>query len=278
MVVSNGKYLKSKKKGSKCGVEVDASIMNSGNNDKLFIEDKLVSLYRLQLVLSEIDKIRTLRGELPFEVQDLEDEVAGLHLRIENFQKSLLDFEKKISQEKIRIINANALIAKYMQQIDNVRNNREYDSLSKEIAGQELDMQLAEKYIREFTEKIKFIEEEIKKSKQLCEEQQVNLNFKKEELNKIISETKIQEEQLMEKAKQIEMIIDDHRILMSFERIRKRAKNGLAVVHIQRGACGGCFNKIPPQRQMEIKMRKKIIPCEHCGRIIIDSMMTESVE
>lgn len=289
MAVSNREKSKNKAgKLSKNTIDKDVSTTNSKvlkknqgrekeSNDKLFIEGKLINLYRLQSVLSEIDKIVILRGELPFEVQDLEDEVAGLRLRIENFQKSLFDFEKRIGQEKIKITNANIFITKYTQQIDNVRNNREYDSLSKEIESQKLDIQLAEKYIREFTEKIKFIEEEIKKSEQFLKERQLDLNFKKEELDKIISETKIQEEQLIEKAKQIETVIDD-RILKSFKRIRKRAKNGLAIVHIQRGACGGCFNKIPPQRQLEIKMRKKIIPCEHCGRIIIDPTLTTDGE
>src|SRR5215470_4265539 len=216
MVISNKKQSKNTKKNlSRHTTDVNVSTTNSKvlkknqkkdevSNNKLLIEDKLINLYRLQSVLSEIDKIRILRGELPFEVQDLEDEVAGLYLRIEKFQKSLIDFEKKINQEKIKIANANVLVTKYTQQINNVRNNREYESLSKEIENQELDIQLAEKHIQEFTEKNFFIEEEIQKSNQLLKERQIDLNSKKEELDTIISETKIQEEQLIEKAKQIE--------------------------------------------------------------------------
>ena len=230
----------------------------------------MLNLYHLQLALSEIDNIKILQGELPFEVQDLENEVTDIHLRIENFQKSLFDLKKKMDQTKIKIIDANILVTKYTQQISNVRNNREYNILTKEIELQKLDIQLAEKSIREFTEKINFTENNIQKNKQIFEEKQIDLNFKKEELDKIISETKIQENQFLEKVKKLETMIDIH-ILASFNRIRKRAKNGLAIVLIQRESCGGCFNKIPPQKQIEIKMRKKIIACEHCGRIIIDT-------
>ncbi len=239
---------------------------------ELSIEQKLSALYQLQSMLSEIDKIKTLRGELPLEVQDLEDEVAGLQTRIQNFQLDSKDIETAIGQQKIKINDSSALVEKYKEQLDNVRNNREFDSLSKEIEFQGLEVELAEKRIKEFTAESKIISEEIQKCKALLVERQADLTSKKEELDEIISETKIQEEQLREKAKQIEATIEP-RLLTAFKRIRKSARNGLAVVYIQRDACGGCFNKIPPQRQLDIKLRKKIIVCEHCGRIMIDPQL-----
>lgn len=238
----------------------------------LSVEEKLKALYQLQTIMSEIDKIKTLRGELPLEVQDLEDEVAGLHTRIQNFQADLKDLETTINQQKIKIKDASELIAKYNSQLDNVRNNREFDSLSKEVEYQGLEVELAEKRIREFTVESKQLTEEIQKSKSQLEERQADLTSKKDELDEIISETRIQEDQLREKAKQIETTIEP-RLLAAFKRIRKSAHNGLAVVYIQRDACGGCFNKIPPQRQLDIKLRKKIIVCEHCGRIMIDPQL-----
>jgi predicted nucleic acid-binding Zn-ribbon protein len=253
-------------------VAENATASNSVNDKDLSIEQKLVNLYHLQSMLSEIDKIKTLRGELPLEVQDLEDEVAGLHTRIQNFQLDGKDVDTAIGQQRIKITDANSLVAKYQQQLDNVRNNREFDNLSKEIEYQGLEVELAEKRIREYTVEAKTVAEEIQKSKSLLTERQADLKSKKEELNEIVSETKIQEEQLREKAKQIETTIDP-RLLTAFKRIRKSARNGLAVVYIQRDACGGCFNKIPPQRQLDIKLRKKIIVCEHCGRIMIDPQL-----
>jgi predicted nucleic acid-binding Zn-ribbon protein len=247
----------------------NASGANASNEKDLSVEQRLANLYRLQAMLSEIDKIKTLRGELPLEVQDLEDEVAGLQTRINNFQLDGKDIETAIGQQRVKITEANALVEKYQQQLDNVRNNREFDNLSKEIEYQGLEVELAEKRIREFTAESKTVAEEIQKSKTSLTERQADLKSKKEELDEIISETKIQEEQLREKAKQIETTIDP-RLLAAFKRIRKGARNGLAVVSIQRDACGGCFNKIPPQRQLDIKLRKKIIVCEHCGRIMID--------
>ena len=240
--------------------------------DELPVEQKLTNLYKLQTTLSEIDKIKTLRGELPLEVQDLEDEVAGLQTRIQNFTLDIKDIDTTIGQQRIKITDSNALVNKYKEQLDNVRNNREFDSLSKEIEFQGLEVELAEKKIKEFTAESKSIHEEIVKCKKMLEERQSDLKSKKEELNGIISETKIQEEQLREKAKRLETTIDP-RLLAAFKRIRKSARNGLAVVYIQRDACGGCFNKIPPQRQLDIKLRKKIIVCEHCGRIMIDPQL-----
>ena len=240
--------------------------------EDLSVEQKLTNLYKLQTALSEIDKIKTLRGELPLEVQDLEDEVAGLQTRIQNFTLDIKDIDTTIGQQRIKITDSNTLVNKYKEQLDNVRNNREFDSLSKEIEFQGLEIELAEKRIREFTAESKMINEEIAKSKKMLEERQIDLRSKREELSGIISETKIQEEQLREKAKQLETTIE-YRLLAAFKRIRKSARNGLAVVYIQRDACGGCFNKIPPQRQLDIKLRKKTIVCEHCGRIMIDPQL-----
>ncbi|GHT49929.1 hypothetical protein FACS189440_16460 [Bacteroidia bacterium] len=250
-------------------IEQSVNTTDKTESGELPVEQKLTNLYRLQLMLSEIDKIKTLRGELPFEVQDLEDEVAGLQTRIHNFQLDAKDLDTTIGQQRIKITDANASIEKYQAQLDNVRNNREFDNLSKEIEYQGLEVELADKRIREFTHEAKILGEEIQKCKKLYEERQADLKSKKEELDEIISETKIQEEQMREKAKQLETTIEP-RLLSAFKRIRKSARNGLGVVYIQRDACGGCFNKIPPQRQLDIKLRKKTIVCEHCGRIIID--------
>jgi predicted nucleic acid-binding Zn-ribbon protein len=250
-------------------VEQKVTTTEKGETNDTSVEQKLANLYKLQLMLSEIDKIKTLRGELPFEVQDLEDEVAGLQTRIHNFQLDAKDLDIAIGKQRIKITDASALVAKYQEQLQNVRNNREFESLSKEIEYQGLEVELAEKHIREFTAETKMLAEEIQKSKKAYEERQADLKSKKEELDEIISETKIQEEQMREKAKQLETKIEP-RLLAAFKRIRKSARNGLGVVYIQRDACGGCFNKIPPQRQLDIKLRKKTIVCEHCGRIIID--------
>jgi len=239
---------------------------------ELSVEEKLGALYQLQTILSEIDKIKTLRGELPLEVQDLEDEVAGLQTRIQNFQLDQKEMETAIGQQKIKIKDSSELIAKYNEQLENVRNNREFDSLTKEVEYQGLEVELAEKRIREFTANSKQLSEVIQKSKTQLEERKSDLVSKKGELDEIISETRIQEDQLREKAKDIEATIEP-RLLMAFKRIRKSAHNGLAVVYIQRDACGGCYNKIPPQRQLDIKLRKKIIVCEHCGRIMIDPQL-----
>jgi predicted nucleic acid-binding Zn-ribbon protein len=240
-----------------------------GEGGDLSVEQKLVNLYNLQMMLSEIDKIKTLRGELPYEVQDLEDEVAGLQTRIQNFQGDAKGLDTAIGQQRIKITDSNSMIGKYKTQLDNVRNNREFDNLSKEIEFQGLEVELAEKRIREFMHEAKIVAGEIEKCKHQYEERKVDLKSKKDELDEIISETRIQEEQMREKAKQLETTIEP-RLLTAFKRIRKSVRNGLAVVYIQRDACGGCFNKIPPQRQLDIKLRKKTIVCEHCGRIIID--------
>ena len=229
---------------------------------ELSVEEKLKALYQLQTMLSEIDKIKTLRGELPLEVQDLEDEVTGLSTRIEKIKTEIDELKSNIASKKIEIETAKASVEKYKAQQDNVRNNREYDVLTKEIEFQSLEIELCEKRIKEYTASIKAKEEEIEKSN-------TALEVKKNELEEIISETKQEEEKLREKAKNLETTIEP-RLLQAFKRIRKNSRNGLGITYVQRDACGGCFNKIPPQKQLDIRMRKKIIVCEYCGRIMID--------
>lgn len=233
------------------------------------VEEKLLSLYQLQTMLSEIDKIKTLRGELPLEVQDLEDEIAGLSTRIEKYKAEIAELTKGVSENKHIIEASKAAVAKYTEQQDNVRNNREYDSLNKEIEFKNLEIELSEKRIREYTAAISSKNEEMERNSALLAEKKQDLEVKKSELDEIIEETRVEEEKLREKSKSLELVIDP-RLLQSFKRIRKNTRNGLGIVYVQRDACGGCFNKIPPQRQLDISMRKKIIVCEYCGRIIID--------
>ncbi|WP_423126750.1 zinc ribbon domain-containing protein [Gaoshiqia sp. Z1-71] len=238
------------------------------------ISEKLKALYELQSVASEIDKIKTLRGELPLEVQDLEDDITGLKTRISNFEDDVKSMETSIVNRKSAIKESEVLIAKYTEQQNNVRNNREYDSLNKEIEFQKLEIELSEKRIREFTAELHTKKEAIDSSKIQLGEREEDLDRKKKELDEITAETKIEEEKLKSKAEKIEDMIET-RLLTAFKRIRKNARNGLAVVTVQRDACGGCFNKIPPQRQMDIANRKKIIVCEYCGRILVDKDIME---
>ena len=235
----------------------------------LTVEEKLKALYQLQTTLSKIDEIRTLRGELPLEVEDLEDEVAGLNTRIERIKNEIEELKKAIVQRKTNIEDAKASIAKYTEQQNNVSNNRQYDLLSKEIEYQSLEIELCEKKIREATDIIAAKSEELAESEKNMEERERDLEDKKNELEDIISETRAEEEKLREKAKELETKIES-RLLQSFKRIRKNSRNGLGIVYVQRDACGGCFNKIPPQRQLDVRSRKKIIVCEYCGRIMID--------
>ncbi len=246
-------------------------------NKEIPVEEKLKALYELQLVASEIDKIKILRGELPLEVQDLEDEIAGLQTRIENFKADIKAAADAVKTRKADIENSKALIEKYKAQQDNVRNNREYDFLSKEIEYQGLEIEFAEKKIKEtqYAEKLKA--EELAAAEVDLVERQKDLEVKKSELDEIISETRAQEESLREKAAVLEDNIEP-RLLAAFKRIRKNARNGLAVVTVERDACGGCYNKIPPQRQLDIRMRKKVIVCEYCGRIMVDSGLANTEE
>ena len=246
--------------------------MSVKGTKEISVEEKLRALFDLQLVDSEIDKIKTLRGELPLEVQDLEDEIAGLNTRIAHMQEDIRGFETSITGKKSDIEASKGLIERYQSQQENVRNNREYENLSKEIEFQSLEIELCEKKIREFTAAVKQRKEDLEKAQELINDRSEDLAQKKSELDEIISETKQEEEKLREKAKQIEEKIEE-RLLNAFKRIRKNARNGLAVVAVERDACGGCFNKIPPQRQLDIRLRKKIIVCEYCGRILIDQEM-----
>ena len=235
----------------------------------LSVEEKLKTLYQLQSALSAIDEKRALRGELPLEVQDLEDEIEGLTTRIENIKKDISEFQKAISQKKGEISEAEASVERYKAQLDEVKNNREYDTLSKEIEFQTLEIELCNKKIREANTRISEKQNELALNEAVIKERQGDLEVKRNELDEIMAETRAEEDKLKEKVKDLEAKIES-RLLTSFKRIRKNARNGLGIVYVQRDACGGCFNKIPPQRQLDIKMHKKIIVCEYCGRIMID--------
>ena len=239
-------------------------------------EKKLIALYTLQQIDSQTDKIRIIRGELPLEVQDLEDEIAGLETRVDNYIKELELLKQSIAEKENSIVDSKALIKKYEDQQMNVRNNREYDSLSKEIEFQSLEMQLSEKRIKEFNFKCNAIKEDIENSQQILKEKEDDLEIKKSELKDIIAETEKEENELIKKSEENQKFIED-RLLTAYTRIRKNARNGLAVVQIERDACGGCFNKIPPQHQLDIRMNKKIIVCEYCGRILVDDEIVKSV-
>ena len=237
--------------------------------ENLSVESRLRSLYELQTVLSEIDRIKTIRGELPLEVKDLEDNLEGLRTRIANFTAEIEELKVRLSQEKEKISDSQNKIARYKEQLDNVRNNREFDLLTKEVEFQTLEIELAEKHLVDFSRQIENKTAEIKSTEEKISDNEHVLGEKKAELEEIVSETRQDEERLRQQAKDLEPKIDAY-TLNAFKRIRKNARNGLGVVYIQRNACGGCFNRIPPQKQLEIKLRKKIIVCEYCGRIIID--------
>ncbi len=238
-------------------------------------EEKLRFLYELQMADSEVDKIKILRGELPLEVQDLEDEIEGLQTRLANILEEVKEMETSVQNKKNEIVDSQALIKKYQDQQMNVRNNREYDSLSKEIEFQTLEIELSEKRIKEFTAQLEEKKQLEAESRLLFEERSSDLEDKKNELNSIISETQKEEEELKARSEKFEDLIEP-RLLTAYKRIRKNARNGLAVVTVERDACGGCFNKIPPQRQLDIRSRKKIIVCEYCGRILVDSEIMTS--
>ena len=233
------------------------------------VEEKLKNLYALQSMLSEIDGIKTLRGELPLEVQDLEDEIEGMTTRIEKISADIAELKRDINERNGKIAENKTNIERYNTQMENVRNNSEFDSLTKQVEYAELDNQLHEKKIREAADQIERKQEEIRRCSDTVTERRTDLDIKKSELDEIISETRAEEEKLRERSKSLEATIEP-RLLSSFKRIRKNSRNGLGVVYVQRDACGGCFNKIPPQRQLDIRMRKKIIVCEYCGRIMID--------
>ena len=235
----------------------------------LTVEEKLKALYQLQTTLSAIDEKRALRGELPLEVQDLEDDIAGLTTRIEKIQTDIEQFDRAIDQKQHEIEDAQASVERYKKQLEMVSNNREYDTLSKEIEFQELEIELCSKKIREAQQMINERLYDLHKAEDQKADREKGLVMKRSELESIMAETREEEENLKEKAFELEKKIEP-RLLQSFKRIRNGARNGLGIVYVQRDACGGCFNKIPPQRQLDIKMHKKIIPCEYCGRILID--------
>ena len=237
---------------------------------ELNVEERLKALYELQTILSEVDRIKTLRGELPLEVQDLEDEIEGLQTRISKYDEEIAALNATIKEQSEAADKADAMVAKYTKDQDNVRNNREYDFLTKEIEYQQLNIELAEKKINDAKHAIEVTNANMDAAKTQLEDCTHVLAEKKGELDEIISETKQDEEKLREKAKKLEAKFDDERLLNAFKRTRKNARNGLGIVYVSRNACGGCFNRIPAQRQSEIKMRKKVIVCEYCGRILID--------
>ena len=236
---------------------------------ELSVEEKLKTLYQLQTSLSEIDEKRALRGELPLEVQDLEDEIAGLTLRIDKIQQEIREFQTAVTQKRVEMDQAQKSIERYQKQLDEVKNNREYDTLTKEIEYQSLEIELCEKKIKEALIKIEEKTHALEEGRENIKERQEDLKHKRSELNEIVQETREEEEKLRERIAELETKIEP-RLLSSFKRIRKNARNGLGIVYVQRDACGGCFNKIPPQRQLDIKMHKTVIVCEYCGRIMID--------
>jgi len=241
------------------------------------VRDKLLTLFTLQTIDTRIDRIRIIRGELPLEVQDLEDDVAGLQTRLNNIETEIADNKLQSNNQKLFIKDCIALIKKYEEQQNNVRNNREFDSLNKEIQYQKLEIEHAEKIIHDMAKKLEMKTEYFEASRLALEERKKDLDEKKSELNEIIEETETDEKNLMEKRESVRKKIDE-RLMHSYTRLRGNARNGLAVVSIERDACGGCFNKIPPQRQMEIKQHKKIIVCEYCGRILVDDIIANAVD
>jgi len=233
------------------------------------VEEKLSSLYNLQKVESKLDEIAILKGELPIEVKDLEDEIQGLHARETRIEEEINGINEFIEQKKQAIIQSQELINKYEKQSDNVKNNREYEAINKEIENQTLDLKLAERHIKDANEEIAEKARVLDTAKRNIAVKEANLKVKKGELDKIIAETEKEEaacRQMSEKAR----AAVDPRLLASFDRIRNNFRNGLAVVPVVRDACGGCFNAIPPQRQSEIRQHKKIIVCENCGRVLVD--------
>jgi len=233
------------------------------------VEEKLRALFDLQLIDSRVDEIRNVRGELPLEVQDLEDEVAGMNTRMQKLNSDLDIIHESIKDKKNLIEEAKSLIKKYASQQENVRNNREYNSLSKEIEYQELEIQLAEKHIKEFKAQIEQKNEIIETTKNRLSDRESHLTHKQGELNEILSETEKEEAALIKQSEKYAKNIEE-RLILAYKRIRTNVKNGLAVVPVERGASGGSFFTIPPQIQMEIASRKKIITDEHSGRILVD--------
>ena len=241
------------------------------------IEGKLRALYELQIIDSKIDRIRTVRGELPLEVQDLEDSVAGLETRVANLTQELTELKDQVAEKTQSIKDFQANIKKYEAQQGKVRNNREYDAISKEIEFQNLEIQLAEKRLKESKFAIESKSEIVEKSQHDFAERKKDLKLKKSELDEIIAETEKEEKELMKASEKATEGIEE-RLVNAYKRVRSNTRNGLAVVPVERDACGGCFNKIPPQKQLDIRMNKKILVCEHCGRIMVDPNIISTEE
>ena len=244
---------------------------------ELTIAEKLKAIYQLQLIDSKIDEIQILKGELPIEVSDLEDEIAGLETRIARLSNNVEDTQREISRHEANIKEAEALIARYEKQMDNVKNNREYDALSKELELQRLEIQLSEKKNREFAVQLSNKKETLNASQERINDKKKALEIKKLELEKIIAKTVKEEEKLKRKSERQKKSVED-RLLKAYVKVRGAYRNGLAVVTISRSSCGGCFNKIPPQLQLEIGQRKKIVACEHCGRVLVDENILTALE
>lgn len=243
-------------------------------NKEQTVAEKLQNIYDLQVIDSQISEIEILKGELPMEVKDLEDEITGLETRVGRLESNINDLEGEVSRHGANIKEAEALIERYEKQMDNVKNNREYDALSKELELQKLEIQLSEKKTREINGQISGKQETLVAAKERLDGKKADLETKKVELEKIIEKTIKDEEKLVKKRDKAQKKVET-RLLKAYNRIRTSYRNGLAVVTVERNSCGGCFNKIPPQVQLEIAMRKKIIVCEHCGRVLIDDAMTE---
>lgn len=244
---------------------------------ELTVKENLSALYKLQRVDSKVDKIQIIKGELPLEVQDLEDEVEGLSTRIENYIHEIDTCEKEIKNKKNDTKERFVLVKRYEEQLNNVRNNREYDALQKEIEFQGLEVQLNDKKIKEFEAKIASNKDAIEKFQSQLGELQSELEIKQTELKDIVAETEIEEKELREISEKQKAKIDE-RLVFAYQRIRNAARNGLAVVPVERNSCGGCFSTIPPQRQLDIRSHKKIIVCEFCGRILIDSELVGEID
>ena len=251
--------------------------MPSKKTKELTVKDKLIALYKLQTIDSNIDEIKRLSGELPLKVQDLEDEIAGFQKRQNNIKEEIKNVKKQTSEKKNQIKEAESLVVKYTKQQENVRNNREFDSLSKEIEYQKLDIQLSEKRIKEYKLVAKEKRNLLKDAEEFTKDKKLDLKESKKELEVIVSETEKDEKKLVLKTEKVEKLIES-RILTAYKKIRENVRNGLAVVVVERDACGGCFNKIPPQRQLDVASHKKIIVCEFCGRILVDTNIEEIVK
>ncbi|MGE5383054.1 MAG: zinc ribbon domain-containing protein [Omnitrophica WOR_2 bacterium] len=250
---------------------------SEGEESEISIEKKLIALYSLQQIDSQIDRIRIIRGELPLEVEDLEDEIIGLQTRIDNYVQDIENLNTQIKDKENQIKDNQAHIKNYEAQQMNVRNSREFDSLSKEIEFQNLEIALAEKRVKEYSHSLNLKNDEIAAAQKIVEERRNDLEVKKNELSDIVNETEKEEQTLLNKSEEYQRYIEE-RLLTAYKRIRKNARNGLAVVSVERDACGGCFSAIPPQRQLDIRMHKKIIVCEYCGRILIDHGLASTIK